>query len=393
MIAADAQKRRFLEDLLRPFRFRLTRGLSAERMADERRLVNRRVSLLKQIRRERELILTADPASEIMPKLQARAAALEKELTSVRTEAGEWQQAVARDLPSLVYLRGEASFTSLEPLAAVLPPNAAFIHFVVGDDRTSVIVATHPRASSEGTGARTDGGDEGTNRQAAPRLDVHAFTVALTRQQLAEQVWRYTDGIAKRADTVMADGRALYELLLAPAADRIAGRTTLVIVPDDALWTLPFEALMPAEGRYLIEDAAITLLPSAAAWLSRPDRRRRTTADRHRRDRRGERHRPLPDASDIPARRPAAAASRRRTGGHGRGHGNEYRGRASVDDARGMGVVRARSHDARSRAGRCHAEGGAAAPRRGPAGADGAVLGAAGGGCPACHLLAAPRRP
>jgi tetratricopeptide (TPR) repeat protein len=273
LIAAEGQKRRFLEDLLRPFRFRLTRGLSQARLADERRLVNRRVSLLKQIRRERELILAGDPASEIMPKLRARAAALEKELTEVRAAAGEWHQAVARDLPSLVYQRGESKFTSLDPLAAALAPDAALIHFVVGDERTSVIVATHPRAASAGGVAPTDGGDDGTNanRQGAPRLDVHAFTVEITRQQLAEQVWRYTDGIAKKADTVMADGRALYDLLLAPAADRLAGRTTLVIVPDDALWTLPFEALMPKDGRYLVEDAAIALLPSAAAWLSRPE--------------------------------------------------------------------------------------------------------------------------
>jgi tetratricopeptide (TPR) repeat protein len=303
LIAAEAAKRRLLEDLLRPFRFRLTRGLSPERLAGERRLLNRRVSLLKQIRRERENAVTVAPvasaapastrsasarsgsvgsasaslASTVRPSMAAtaRTAALEKELTAVRAEMGEWQQAVARDLPSLVYQRGEAKFTSLDPLAAALPATAAFIHFVVGDDRTSVIVATHPRAASAdgaaATAAATATDGDGTSRQVVPRLDVHAFTVAVTRQQLAEQVWRYTDGIAKKADTVMADGRALYDLLLAPAADRLAGRTTLVIVPDDALWTLPFEALMPTDGRYLIEDAAITLLPSAAAWLSRPE--------------------------------------------------------------------------------------------------------------------------
>jgi hypothetical protein len=272
LIVADAEKRRLLEDLLRPFRFRLTRGLSVERQTDERRLLNRRVSLLKQIRRERENAAASSATGATAAAAGARVVALEKELTAVRTEAGEWQQAVARDLPSLVYQRGEAKFTSLDPLAAALPADAAFIHFVVGDDRTSVIVATHPRAAGGDSAARTDGGDEvaNANRQAAPRLDLRAFTVDVTRQQLVEQVWRYTDGIAKKADTVMADGRALYELLLAPATDRIAGRATLVIVPDDALWTLPFEALTRADGRYLIEDTAITLLPSASAWLSRP---------------------------------------------------------------------------------------------------------------------------
>jgi hypothetical protein len=264
----------------------LTRGLSPERLAEERRLLNRRVSLLKQIKRERENAIAVTPvvtavssggaasaspapAAKMSTAAPARVAALEKELAMVRTAMGEWQQAIARDLPSLVYQRGEAKFSSLEPLADALPLDAAFIHFVAGDDRMSVIVATHPRATSADGAAATDG--DGTNRQSAPRLDVHVFTVAVTRQQLVEQVWRYTDGIAKKADTVMADGRALYDLLLGPAADRLAGRTTLVIVPDDALWTLPFEALMPADGRYLIEDTAITLLPSAAAWLSRPE--------------------------------------------------------------------------------------------------------------------------
>ncbi len=311
-----------------------------------------------------------------------------------------------------VYQRGEAKFTSLDPLAAALPPNAAFIHFVVGDDRTSVIVATHPRASSDGSSARTDGGDEGTNRQAAPRLDVHAFTVALTRQQLAEQVWRYTDGIAKKADTVMADGRALYDLLLAPAADRIAGRTTLVIVPDDALWTLPFEALMPADGRYLIEDAAITLLPSAAAWLSRPEPGDVAEPPLTAIAATGEVSDIVPfqtrltfPSDDLPPLRPASSQSPRRpTARASRCRGIQRRCRrsihgasavsadAGVDDARGVGVVRARSHDARPGAGRCHAERGAVAPRRGPAGADGTLLGAAGRRRPARHLLAALRR-
>jgi tetratricopeptide (TPR) repeat protein len=246
LIAAEAEKRRLLEDLLRPFRFRLTRGLSDERLSDERKLFKRRISLLKQIRREREntSATAATAAAGGAAATAGRVAALEKELALVRAAAGEWQQAVARELPSLIHQRGETTFTSLEPLIAALPANAAFIHFVVGDDRTSVIVVTRP--------------------------DVQAFTVDVSRQQLAEQVWRYTDGIAKKADTVMADGRALYDLLLGPAADRLAGRKTLVIVPDDALWTLPFETLRPPTARYLIEDAAITLLPSAAAWLSRP---------------------------------------------------------------------------------------------------------------------------
>lgn len=269
LIAADAAKRRMIEDLLRPFNFRLTRGLAPERQAEERRLVNQRVTLFRQVRRERDL-----------PKPNtARIAKLEQSLAAARASNLEWNQALARDLPAVAYQRGSATLTSLDPLAAVLAPDAALVHFIVGDDRTSVIVATHAKTEPEGRGDVAPAPPEAAAiaSATAPRaealaapLDVFAFTVPVTRAQLADQVWRFTEGIAQRADTVTADARALYDLLLAPARERLAGRATLVVVPDDALWTLPFEALMPADDRYLIQNATITAVPSAATWVAQP---------------------------------------------------------------------------------------------------------------------------
>lgn len=374
-IVAEAGKRRLLEDLLRPFRFRMTRGLTPERQADERRLVSLRTSLLRQMRRERDL---ATPNA-------TRLAALEQAMAAARAESVEWNRAVARDAPSVVYLRGEASFPSLDALDAVLPARTALVHFIVGDERTSVIVATRrgevgaasgassderrervgsapasasppaasapapaaaptsapttpasapatlaasnaaspggalpsgaspsgapttgasasgvsigvaPAARVSASGASSTGSSaEGASPAAAlantdppmtlatipaPEhvitgtsggLDLFAYTIPVTRKQLADQVWRFTEGIAAKADTVAADARTLHALLLAPAAETLAGRSALVVVPDDLLWGLPFEALMPADDRYLIEQSAITLMPSSAAWLSRP---------------------------------------------------------------------------------------------------------------------------
>jgi CHAT domain-containing protein len=42
----------------------------------------------------------------------------------------------------------------------------------------------------------------------------------------------------------------------------LRGKRTLVIVPDGFLWQLPFQALEPAAGRYLIEDKAVFYAPS-----------------------------------------------------------------------------------------------------------------------------------
>src|SRR6185437_6544283 len=57
----------------------------------------------------------------------------------------------------------------------------------------------------------------------------------------------------------------LGKALLQPAlAGLPAGITNLVVVPDDAIWLVPFQALVLADGRWAIERYAITTVPSAA---------------------------------------------------------------------------------------------------------------------------------
>jgi CHAT domain-containing protein len=57
----------------------------------------------------------------------------------------------------------------------------------------------------------------------------------------------------------------LYELLIAPIAARLDPRRALCIIPDGALHQLPFAALIaPATRRYLLEDFALTINPSAS---------------------------------------------------------------------------------------------------------------------------------
>lgn len=52
----------------------------------------------------------------------------------------------------------------------------------------------------------------------------------------------------------------LSDVYLAQA--QLKARTNLVIVPDDKLWELPFQALPTGANRYLIEDAALSYAPS-----------------------------------------------------------------------------------------------------------------------------------
>ena len=79
------------------------------------------------------------------------------------------------------------------------------------------------------------------------------------------------DPLAVDADT----GRKLYDLLLAPAADRLCATCRLFIVPDGDLYSLNLESLPTGSqpGRYFIERAAVTIAPSLD-YLADAGRRR-----------------------------------------------------------------------------------------------------------------------
>jgi CHAT domain-containing protein len=59
-----------------------------------------------------------------------------------------------------------------------------------------------------------------------------------------------------------APAARLYSALVSPARDVLQGARRLIVVPDGALWDLPFQALRSPSGRFLIEDVAVSYVPS-----------------------------------------------------------------------------------------------------------------------------------
>jgi CHAT domain-containing protein len=57
-------------------------------------------------------------------------------------------------------------------------------------------------------------------------------------------------------------------VLVEPVATALAKKARLVVVPDAFLWSLPFESLPGASGRFLVEDAAIAYAPSLTALVA-----------------------------------------------------------------------------------------------------------------------------
>src|SRR5207249_9538591 len=92
--------------------------------------------------------------------------------------------------------------------------------------------------------------------------------IRVTEGILRKQVEKYRDLVAQR-DLAFADpGTQLYNTVLAPAAAELAGRSSIVILPDGPLWQLPFQTLISTGGRFLTEIYQISYAPSITVLAS-----------------------------------------------------------------------------------------------------------------------------
>ena len=106
-------------------------------------------------------------------------------------------------------------------------------------------------------------------------------TLPIGRTALAARVQAFRRRVAARDFLgVASEARALYDLVVAPAADALAGKRRLLIAPDASLWELPFQALQGPDGRYLVERAAIAYAPSLTALVTARAGAQGTTASR-----------------------------------------------------------------------------------------------------------------
>lgn len=129
----------------------------------------------------------------------------------------------------------------------------ALLEFVVTESKTYLFVLTADGAQG--------GGDAG-GRERAQRGRCQAYTLNVGRGELAEQVNDFRNRVAHAHGIFEQPARKLYDRLLRPAAEALAGKSALVIVPDGVLWGLPFQALKSSPTRYLLQDSAVYYAPS-----------------------------------------------------------------------------------------------------------------------------------
>jgi CHAT domain-containing protein/tetratricopeptide (TPR) repeat protein len=237
---AERSKARVLLDALQTGRANPRHSWSKEEQAageqQRLRLVSLNSQLTTEVRRDK-------------PDM-SRMAELKASVEKARLEYEDFETRLYVAHPELRVQRGEAATITSEELTALLPDDAsAVLEYVVGENQTHLFVVT-----------------KGS--------DVRVYTVPIKRDELAKQTEAFRQQLAARDLGFRTSAVKLYELLIKPAQAQLQGKTNLIIVPDNTLWDLPFQALATGANRFLLEEAAIAYAPSLTVLREMTRRRK-----------------------------------------------------------------------------------------------------------------------
>jgi tetratricopeptide (TPR) repeat protein/CHAT domain-containing protein len=235
LAVAERARARVLLDVLRRGPIDISRSMTRQEQEREKLLRAELVSLGTQIRRE-----SGRPRPDT-----ARLASLNARLQAARRDYEAFQTALYTAHPELKTQRGEMRPLLLREAAGLLPDaRTALLEYVVTEKQRLLFVMTRAVAGS------------------GRAIDLKVYPVPTGPEPLAEEVERFRLQLS-RPDLVYEPlALRLYNRLLRPARRQLQGRTTWIIVPDGPLWELPFQALQPRRNHFLVEDAALSYVPS-----------------------------------------------------------------------------------------------------------------------------------
>jgi len=214
LVRAEEAKSQLLREVIQRGNFTITKGMSAAE-------------------REMELQYSGDVASRKVQVYDSQDSSVKHELKAKLAAARVTYETFRKDLytkhPQLAINRGELATLKIEELRTLVNNNTALLEYVVTDEKVFLFVVS------------------------GAMLDVKVYTLSTPRNEIAEKIASFRHSI----DNALA-ARELYDILLKPAESQITQRSKLVIVPDGALWDVPFEALQSSDNRYVIDHASIS---------------------------------------------------------------------------------------------------------------------------------------
>ncbi|MGH9837206.1 MAG: CHAT domain-containing protein [Blastocatellia bacterium] len=243
---AERARARVLLDVLSHGRVDAPKAMTTQEAAREEELKRQLVSLNAQLTRE-----------SLLPKPdQKKVSELKTQLQMARLTHRDFEAKLFATHPELRIKRGEIQPLTLQETNALLYDNKiAILEFAADEDKTLLFVLTKAAEPAQ------------------TKSDLKVFSLPIKAKDLTTRAQKFRESLAKQDLGFKKEAAAFYDLLLKPAQAQLQGKTSLVIVPDGALWELPFQALMKSANRFLIKDAAISYAPSLT-YLREMSRRR-----------------------------------------------------------------------------------------------------------------------
>jgi len=239
---AELTKARVLLDVLENGRVNIQKAMTTDELEQERRLKSALTAI------NRRLAGASQSDKPDLPRINE----LKQEVEKARLHYEAYQVSLYAAHPQLKVQRGEATIITPQELRSLLPDAyTALLEYVVTDEKTYLFAIT----------------------RAAGRPDIHLYTLPIKGSELAREIEAFRQQLAGRDLGFPAAAAKLYALLIKPAQAVLKGKSNLVIVPDDSLWDLSFQALLSMPNRFLIEDAAIAYAPSLTVLREMIERR------------------------------------------------------------------------------------------------------------------------
>ena len=235
LLYAERAKGRVLLDVLQGGRVDLTTAMTSEERRQERDLRAATAAINSQLRMQR-MQQAAD---------ENRGRDLEARLEKSRLEYEAFQTTLYAAHPELKIHRGQMKPVTTSEISQLMPAGTALLEFAVLEDKTFLFVLTREAGAGP------------------TKVDLTLQALPIKQKQLRDIAERFSEAMAERRLSVQKLANQLFDLLLKPVQARLKGISALIIVPDDVLWQLPFQALQrPSDNRYLIEDHTISYAPS-----------------------------------------------------------------------------------------------------------------------------------
>ncbi|HSE40468.1 MAG TPA: CHAT domain-containing tetratricopeptide repeat protein, partial [Acidobacteriota bacterium] len=230
---AERAKSRVLLDVLQSGRTTIAGTLTSEELEEERTINEKLISCNRQVQKAK----LAEEVNE--SQLKTLTADLEK----ARLNMEQFRTNIYAAHPELKIHRGESEVITAEALNKLLSdPKDAFLEYVVTQDKTFLFVVS--------------------KEEKKPSVDITVFTINIKQSELASRINNFRNQIADRKPNFRTEAAALNNILITPANKILQRKRNLIIVPDDVLWELPFQAILSDQDRYLLQDYSLYYVPS-----------------------------------------------------------------------------------------------------------------------------------